>query len=114
MLKDEIVIDDLRPRPRWMRIAQVRNVYGLSIVQIYALLNAGQFVSIVLKKEETTRGVRLISVESIERYFAKGASDQFKPMALERGVHSHEPEPEPAQAPTARKRSRAKKGERVK
>ena len=84
-----------------MRIAQVQEVYNLSVVQIYELLNSGQFVSMVLKKEEARRGVRLISVESIERYFAKGASDQFKPMALERGVHSHEAEPEPAPSANA-------------
>jgi hypothetical protein len=113
MLKGEIIIANPATGPRWMRIAQVRNVYGLSVVNIYKLLNSGQLTSIVLKEKGATRGVRLISVESVERYFAQGASDQFKPMALERGAHSHEPEPEPA--PThKRKRSRAKKKESVK
>jgi hypothetical protein len=113
MLKKEIVIVDPDARPRWMRIAHVRDVYGLSVVQIYELLNGGQFTSMVLKRKGATRGVRLLSVESIERYFDKGATRKFEPMALKRGVHSHEPEPEPSPTPT-RKRSRVKKGAGVK
>ena len=43
MLKNEIVVerDPLDLRPRWLRIPAVTKAYGLSVVRIYELLNAG-------------------------------------------------------------------------
>jgi hypothetical protein len=84
MLRNEIVIerDPSQLGPRWLRMRTVSQVYSISAVRIYDLLNTGQLKSILLKGKGKTRGIRLISVESLEEYFNGQATTKLEPMKV--------------------------------
>jgi hypothetical protein len=80
MLTREIVIDEPE-RPRWYRVATVRRIYSLSTVRVYELLNEGALESVVFRRKGNKRGIRLISVESVERHMQRAATTKMEPLA---------------------------------
>ncbi len=80
MLTREIVIDEPE-RPRWYRVATVRRIYSLSTVRVYELLNEGTLESVVFRRKGNKRGIRLISVESVERHMKRAATTKMEPLA---------------------------------
>jgi hypothetical protein len=55
---------------------QVPKVYPISRARLYQLLADGSIRSILLRQKHSIRGIRLISVASIEAYLAKLAHEQ--------------------------------------
>jgi helix-turn-helix protein len=79
MLKHEIVIES-DVKPRWMRPASVCESYGISMAYLYRLMNAGKFKVVSLKDKGAKRGIRLISRESVEKFFNAQATTNWKPI----------------------------------
>jgi hypothetical protein len=79
MLKDELTnlhtqgpLADLA----YLRPDQVRRRYPFSRALLYQLLNSGDIKSILIRKRGSIRGIRLVSVASIEAYLARLAHEQ--------------------------------------
>ena len=79
MLKREFLISE-PDRPRWCRLATVRRVYGITEQRIYELLNSGVLETAVVKDKGKKRGIRWISVKSLERYFKALTTTKVEPM----------------------------------
>jgi hypothetical protein len=60
----------------YLRPDQVPRRYPFSKALVYYLLNRGEIKSILLHKPGSVRGIRLISVASIEAYLARLAKEQ--------------------------------------
>jgi hypothetical protein len=83
LLKNEIIIErDPEVQPRWLRISAVKAAYGLNTVRIYELLNTGHLKSVLLRDKGKKRGIRLISVESLDEFFRKRATTKLEPMKV--------------------------------
>jgi hypothetical protein len=61
---------------KFLRPVQVPKVYPISRARLYQLLADGSIKSILLRQKHSIRGSRLISVASIEAYFARLAREQ--------------------------------------
>ena len=61
---------------KFLRPVQVPKVYPISRARLYQLLADGSIKSILLRQKHAIRGSRLISVASIEAYFAWLAREQ--------------------------------------
>ena len=60
----------------YLRPDQVPRRYPFSKALVYHLLNRGEIKSILLHKPGSVRGIRLVSVVSIENFLAKLAKEQ--------------------------------------
>lgn len=60
----------------YLRPDQVPRRYPFSKALVYHLLNSGDIKSILIHKPGSVRGIRLISVASIEAYLARLAKEQ--------------------------------------
>ena len=60
----------------YLRPDQVPRRYPFSKALVYHLLNSGDIKSILLHKPGSVRGIRLVSVASIENFLAKLAKEQ--------------------------------------
>jgi hypothetical protein len=101
----------------YLKPDQVCLRYPFSRALVYELLNSGDFQSVLVHKSGSTRGIRLISVASIERYLAKLAQEQhnkkFTPVVPAKLIsgrpgkrHKEQaptPTPTPATTPTPRR-----------
>ncbi len=54
--------------PEYIRPAQVREKFNIGRSQVYELIAQGKIKSHVLRKKGNTKGMRLISVESLRSY----------------------------------------------
>lgn len=59
-------------RPRWGRVNQTPFSRGFT----YELINSGAIVSVLLKPPNSKRGIRLIDMDSLDRYLEKLANEQ--------------------------------------
>ena len=75
----------LAPKARWLRIPDVEAQFGLKVRIVYELLNSGRVKSAVCKLPGNSRGVRLVSAESLDRYLNSIATTDWRPMALAQG-----------------------------
>jgi hypothetical protein len=60
----------------YLRPDQVPRRYPFSKALVYHLLNSGDIKSILVHKPNSIRGIRLVSVASIEAYLARLAKEQ--------------------------------------
>ena len=55
-------------RPEWLRIPDAVRLYGIGRSSLYELIAAGSIKSVCLRQRGSTRGIRLISADSLARY----------------------------------------------
>jgi hypothetical protein len=55
-------------RPEWLRVADAVRYSSISRSLLYELLKAGQVESRVLRKRGRVRGIRLVSVDSLNQF----------------------------------------------
>jgi hypothetical protein len=53
---------------RWMRIRECVRIYGLSRSYLYELMQNGEIRSASIRRKGAQKGVRLLSVDSIESF----------------------------------------------
>jgi len=63
-------------RAKFARVHQVRAVYGLTDPTIYRLISARLIKSVVVQLPGTSRGTRLIELDSLDTYLATLAEAQ--------------------------------------
>ena len=56
------------PKPEWLRIDDVVRLYNIGRSSLYELISEGKIKSASIKKRGNIRGIRLISVASIEAF----------------------------------------------
>jgi hypothetical protein len=61
--------------PKWMRIKDAARYAGLSRSLLYEILASGEIKSFALKSAGAIRGVRLVSVESIDAFITRKAGE---------------------------------------
>lgn len=66
----ESASDGAITRPLWLRVEQVRALYGLSRSKVFELIREHQVVAASLSSPGKTRGVRLVSRESLDELIA--------------------------------------------
>jgi len=67
------LVADAACRPEWIRPADVRQLFGISRSGTYELIASGEIRSVSLRKRGQTRGVRLISYDSLCAYLESRA-----------------------------------------
>jgi len=60
--------DKSQLKPEFVRIKDLRPMFGIATGTAYNLLNARKISGLVLRVRGKTSGVRLISVDSVRRY----------------------------------------------
>jgi len=70
--------------PHWLTIPGAVVYSGLSRSKLYQLLD-GEVRSVCLRGENTTRGIRLVSRQSLENYFAKFENIKSEPVLGAKG-----------------------------
>ena len=63
---EEATNDTSTVSPKWLRVEQVQALYGLSRSKVFELIREGQVVAASLSSPGKSRGVRLISRESLD------------------------------------------------
>jgi hypothetical protein len=77
MLTRELIIEEpVDVHPRWLRVAAIPKLYGISRSLVYELLAEGVLRTAVLKKKGNNRGVRLICASSLESMLSKLADEE--------------------------------------
>ena len=62
-------------KPEWVRIPEAVRIFGLCRSSIYELIAAGTIKSTALRKRGATRGIRIISYDSLASYIERAASE---------------------------------------
>ena len=65
-LRNAAAIEKSTVSPKWLRVEQVQALYGLSRSKVFELIREGQVVAASLSSPGKSRGVRLISRESLD------------------------------------------------
>ena len=60
--------------PLWLRPSEVYKLFGLSRSYLYEIMEEGEVVTTVLKRDGNKRGIRLVSAESLNDYISKRAN----------------------------------------
>jgi hypothetical protein len=91
----------------YLRPDQVPRRYPFSRALVYQLLNSGDIKSILVRKRGSVRGIRLVSVASIEAYLARLAKEQkdegFARVVAKEFNKGRSPRPKPVLASTGQK-----------
>ena len=64
--------------PEWLRVEQVRALYGLSRSKVFELIREGQVVAASLSSPGKSRGVRLISRKSLDELISASITTSNK------------------------------------
>ncbi|MDA7608139.1 helix-turn-helix domain-containing protein [bacterium] len=64
--------------PEWLRVEQVQALYGLSRSKVFELIREGQVTSASLSSPGKSRGVRLISRESLDELISASITTSNK------------------------------------
>ncbi|MBT6168392.1 MAG: helix-turn-helix domain-containing protein [Verrucomicrobia bacterium] len=64
--------------PQWLRVEQVQALYGLSRSKVFELIREGQVVAASLSSPGKSRGVRLISRESLDELISASITTSNK------------------------------------
>ena len=64
--------------PEWLRVEQVRALYGLSRSKVFELIRKRQVVAASLSSPGKSRGVRLISRESLDELISASITTSNK------------------------------------
>jgi hypothetical protein len=62
-------------KPEWLRIPDAIRLFGLCRSTLYELITAGKVKSTALRKRNATRGIRLISYDSLAAYIEEAAQE---------------------------------------
>ena len=62
-------------RPEWCRIADAVRLYGIGRSSLYELIAGGKIKSVNLRQRGSTRGIRLISADSLSAYLESLATN---------------------------------------
>jgi len=62
-------------KPEWVRVPEAVRLFGIGRSRIYELISAGTIKSTALRKRGATRGIRLISYDSLASYIEEAASE---------------------------------------
>ena len=65
-------------KPEWLRIPEAIRLFGIGRSTLYELLSGGQIKSASIRKRGNTRGIRLISVDSLMQYIEEQAEQTSK------------------------------------
>ena len=63
-------------RPEWLRIPDAVRYSGIGRSSLYTLISDGKIKSVSIRKRDTVKGIRLISVDSIDEYLSGLAEAQ--------------------------------------
>ena len=55
-------------KPEWLRIPDAVRLYGIGRSSLYELIAEGKIKSVCLRQRGSTRGIRLLSADSLSRY----------------------------------------------
>jgi hypothetical protein len=55
-------------KPEWLRLSDATRLSGLSRSTLYNLIGSGSIKSAVIRKRGCTRGIRLLSYDSLRTY----------------------------------------------
>ena len=64
--------------PQWLRVEQVQALYGLSRSKVFELIREGQVVAASVSSPGKSRGVRLISRESLDELISASITTSNK------------------------------------
>ena len=64
--------------PQWLRVEQVQALYGLSRSKVFELIREGQVIAASLSSPGKSRGVRLISRESLDELISASITTSNK------------------------------------
>ncbi|MDA7654430.1 helix-turn-helix domain-containing protein [Akkermansiaceae bacterium] len=64
--------------PQWLRVEQVQALYGLSRSKVFELIREGQVIAASLLSPGKSRGVRLISRESLDELISASITTSNK------------------------------------
>ncbi|MDA7493276.1 helix-turn-helix domain-containing protein [Akkermansiaceae bacterium] len=64
--------------PQWLRVEQVQALYGLSRSKVFELIREGQVTAASLSSPGKSRGVRLISRESLDELISASITTSNK------------------------------------
>ena len=53
-------------KPEWLRFPDATRLYGIGRSSLYELINDGRIKSVVLRRKGNIRGIRLLSVASLD------------------------------------------------
>jgi hypothetical protein len=67
--------EPVQPGAEWLRINDVRAVFGLARTTVYNLIDEGKVKSVCLCREGASKGVRLVSVASLRAYIESFATE---------------------------------------
>ena len=62
-------------RPEWLRIPDAVKLYGIGRSSLYELIAEGKIKSVCLRQRGSTRGIRLLSADSLSKYI-EGLAEQ--------------------------------------
>ncbi len=75
-------VHGIMAKPEWLRIPDAIRLFGIGRSSLYELIGEGKIRSASIKKRGNIRGVRLISVASLEAFlesFASGGNSNTVP-----------------------------------
>lgn len=70
-----------QPPSKWLSPTEASKIYNISKSRLYELLAEGAIPSVSIKKRNARRGLRRISVEALDAYFADLQESQNPPAA---------------------------------
>ena len=62
-------------KPEWLRLGDATRLYGIGRSSLYELIAEGKIKSACLRKRGNTRGIRLLSADSISAYIESIATE---------------------------------------
>lgn len=64
--------------PEWLRVSEVKRLFGISKPKLYLLIHEGKVRSAALRGPKKLRGTRLISLASLRSHIEAMADEQAK------------------------------------
>jgi predicted DNA-binding transcriptional regulator AlpA len=64
--------------PEWLRVNEVKRLFGISKPKLYLLIHEGKVRSAALRGPKQVRGTRLISIASLRAHIEAMADEQAK------------------------------------
>ena len=62
--------------PQWLRVSEVRQVFGITKAKVYELIHGGCIVTVALKEPGRSRGTRLVCAASVRAHLESLADAQ--------------------------------------
>ena len=70
----QVIAEPAKPGVEWLRLNDVRATYGMGRSLVYELIAEGHLRSVSLQRPGRSRGLRLVSAESIRAYILAAAA----------------------------------------